>query len=297
MLEEAKKRYSLDEAAAELKIDKSELMEAIKKKKIESEEYTSTVIPEESLAAYRELMCLSENPVGALDVDWETEMKPLNLRWFYNRTPEKSLTYYLYMVSSTGRVYNATLRKECQQTTSTNNYRQVTLRYGDKTISTDVHKLVALMFCPNRRCVDTVHHIDSNRHNNIKENIIWLTRDEHHEAHRLLKEAQKSKQWEVYNRFIEEKTKENEWRKRWHLTTMPTPKEPDNPTIWELNHRWWHEMKQNPEKMREVLKLGEEWEWDADKADFVFNTEAYYKKYANESTSLEQYEGSEEEEV
>lgn len=291
MLEEAKKRYSLDEAAAELKIDKSELMEAIKRNRIEVETYTYTiqVISQESMDAYKEFIGCQDNPWGNIDLKFDTFMKPLNLSWFINRFPQKSLTYYAYAVTNDGRVLNVTKKTKCGQTTSTQGYHQVSLRYGDKNISSDVHKLIALMFCPNRRMVEEVHHINGNRKDNRACNLIWLTHKEHiTEAHGLLKEARKTNDWTAYNDYIERKQKENEWREHYHLVSTPTPQDPDSRTLFETDHEWFAEMKKDPENVREIF--GECYVYDAETDDYVLDTESYFKKFAKTTTSEEDNE-------
>lgn len=280
---EAKKKYSLDEAAAELKIEKSELMEEIGHNRIETEIYKTIVISEKSLNIYREMRSNMDKPWGDIDLRWGVAMKPFNLSWFLNRSPEMSLTYYSYAVTDDGKVYNISRKTECCQTTGTQGYKQVAMRYGDKYVTVAVHKLVALMFCPNRRMVGEVHHINGNRSDNRSCNLIWLSHKEHvRETHGLLKQARNTYDWTKYNKYIEQKKEENEWREHFHLVSMPTPQDPDAELFFEIDHEWFAEVKKDPERVKEIY--GECYVYDGETDDYILDTEAYFKNIAKNTT-------------
>lgn len=53
----------------------------------------------------------------------------------------------------------------------------------------DVHRAVALAFCPNAKGKGVVHHIDDDKTNNYYVNLLWVTEQEHGELHRLLNQG------------------------------------------------------------------------------------------------------------
>lgn len=46
-----------------------------------------------------------------------------------------------------------------------------------------IHRLVALVFILNPHCYEVVHHIDYNPQNNMVDNLMWMSREEHTAIH------------------------------------------------------------------------------------------------------------------
>lgn len=118
--------------------------------------------------------------------------------------PLKYKTSQRYMISNYGRVFNIDTNTELVQSKADHGYLQVSLaRYGEKTLAR-VHRLVAPTWCDNGKFKQYPHHIDGDRTNNRDVNLLWTTLDEHKEAHRLFTSANTTRDFEEYNKFVEE---------------------------------------------------------------------------------------------
>lgn len=87
-------------------------------------------------------------------------------------------------------------------------YLQVTIcdGYGNsKTI--DVHRIIALAFCPKTKERNEVHHINGDKQDNNSRNLLWVTRSEHVRLHSLLDTDRKA-----YSAMVKEIKRDN--RKR-----------------------------------------------------------------------------------
>lgn len=93
----------------------------------------------------------------------------------------------LYQVSSYGRVkslnYNHTKKEKRLKPTDDKKYPQINLCINGLKRNCDIHKLVAAAFIPNPNNYEIVHHIDHNRQNNVVENLMWMSKEEHDKVH------------------------------------------------------------------------------------------------------------------
>lgn len=113
--------------------------------------------------------------------------------------------YSNYLVSNYGRIYsfkNKTIKNKKKSFKKKHKRRKTIELYlmtrlvddnGVLSNSIYIHRLVALVFCPNSdpEHKTEVHHIDVNPLNNKADNLVWLTPEEHREIHKQLRAAQK----------------------------------------------------------------------------------------------------------
>ncbi len=121
--------------------------------------------------------------------------------------PHRYMTRCKYGVTNKGRIINLTLNHVLTPQTVDHKYKQTKI---GKMLEL-VHAAVASQWCPNGKYKSTVHHIDGNRVNNNADNLIYVTDDEHTEAHRLLDIARKSGDWQEYNQYIKTINENNQW--------------------------------------------------------------------------------------
>lgn len=107
---------------------------------------------------------------------------------------------YINATDKEGRVFNLSTREEYTQTPDEEGYLCVSLLYNHKWKQFCVHQLVAQSQIDNHLLKSEVHHIDENPLNNNVKNLIWVTRTEHGELHRLLN----ANQVEEYEKRIKE---------------------------------------------------------------------------------------------
>lgn len=111
----------------------------------------------------------------------------------------------LYMVSDLGRVkslnFNHTGEEKIMSPyKNKGRHYQVELWKDGKTTQPYVHVLVALAFIPNPENKSDVHHINFIPEDNRVENLIWLTKKEHHTLHK----ARPIEQWSKDGKKIAE---------------------------------------------------------------------------------------------
>jgi hypothetical protein len=83
-----------------------------------------------------------------------------------------------YMISNFGRVYSTKSQKIMKQKKETNGYMRICLSSNGKAKTYLVHRIVATAFIENKDSKPYVNHIDSNRSNNLVENLEWVTASE-----------------------------------------------------------------------------------------------------------------------
>lgn len=157
---------------------------------------------------------------GDLELDFETHFKPILSK---NKDDEIFDSYrheykLQYWVTSNGDVFDCDtgiyLKPDIK-----NGYYYVNLKKGidynyqdgesdqegeSKYEHVYIHELVAYYFCKGYTIKDHVHHIDLNPLNNHYKNLLWVTKAEHRELHRLFKTDKKA-----YRKRIREISKEN----------------------------------------------------------------------------------------
>lgn len=171
---------------------------------------------------YKELMEKQKvenitSPFGEIVLDYDESIKLLDGFHHPNniKFPGRFISKCKYVTTNKGRIFNLNRNCELSQNPNTNQYWQVDLYINKRKASFSVHTLIALCWCPNGLLKAEVHHIDGDRKNNFAVNLVWVTKEEHTEAHRLLKIAKETNQWDEYNEYISEIKKANEWQKEY----------------------------------------------------------------------------------
>ena len=80
-----------------------------------------------------------------------------------------------YEVSKQGRIKNTMTGRILKPQDNGGGYEQVTLCKDGKSKKLQVHRLVAQAFIDNPNDLETVNHIDEDKHNNNVENLEWLS--------------------------------------------------------------------------------------------------------------------------
>lgn len=124
--------------------------------------------------------------------------------------PMKYVTDTKYLVTNKGRIINCVTNNVLTQKLNTKGYYHVGVRICKTTVTAMVHKLVALMWCPNGKYKGEIHHINGVRTDNNADNLIWMTPKEHGEAHRLMNSGKKKE----YKKFISAIRKDNKWKEK-----------------------------------------------------------------------------------
>ncbi len=172
--------------------------------------------------AYKELLEKQKvesvvSPFGKIALDYDESIKLLDGFHHPNniKSPGRFISKCKYVTTNKGRVFNLNRNCELSQNLNTSKYWQVDLYINKKEVSIPVHTLIALCWCPNGLLKSEVHHIDGNNKNNYAVNLIWVTKAEHTEAHRLFNVAKETNQWNDYNAYISKIKEANEWKKEY----------------------------------------------------------------------------------
>jgi len=80
-----------------------------------------------------------------------------------------------YLVSNKGRIMNGKTGKILKPRDDRRGYEKVDLYQNGKSKSLKVHRIVAQAFIDNPNDLETVNHIDENKHNNNVENLEWMS--------------------------------------------------------------------------------------------------------------------------
>lgn len=89
---------------------------------------------------------------------------------------------------------------------NSNGHLRAELHYNSKRERLLVHQLVAKVFIPNPNNYTVVHHIDHNPQNNVVENLIWMSDEEHRAMHAV----------EILSKKVYQYTLEGELVKIWN---------------------------------------------------------------------------------
>lgn len=167
------------------------------------------------------------SPFEGIDLDFDEALNPIES--FQNQNtidkPLKYNTMVQYAVSNKGRIFNLTSQRELKPYVKyDSDYAKAVLSVNGKPTTEKVHKLVATMWCSNRKLKTEVHHIDGDHKNNNAINLVWVTKAEHNKAHRLLKEAKRENNFEEYNGYIDQIKKDNQWEKEYRCLAFEKEK-------------------------------------------------------------------------
>lgn len=116
----------------------------------------------------------------------------------------------LYSISSQGEVYSYKHDIFLKQHPNHRGYLMVDLYKEGKSKKGIIHRLVAKAFIPNPYLLPEVDHIDTNRQNNVVDNLRWCTRKENCNNPLSLKHAGYSRCGEkhyLYGKRLSEETK------------------------------------------------------------------------------------------
>lgn len=144
---------------------------------------------------------------GNLKLDFDTHFKPILSRnkddeIFY---PDRNEYQLQYWITNDGKVFDCDTGTYLQPDIK-NTYYYVNLKKSEsKYEHVYIHNLVAYYFCKGWLVKAEVHHIDKNPLNNHYKNLIWVTKAEHRELHRLFNSGDKK----AYRKRIREIQKEN----------------------------------------------------------------------------------------
>ena len=159
---------------------------------------------------------------GELSFDFDESIKLLdsinNPR--NTKNPRDYLTSSPYAATNKGRVCNLKHGWFLAESYDTNGYAQVGIQQGKTNKMVNVHRLIAYLWCQNGKFKPEVHHIDGNRKNNNASNLIWLTKAEHIIAHKLMKKAKESGNFEEYYSYIQKMQSENAITENIKLLTL-----------------------------------------------------------------------------
>ena len=166
------------------------------------------------------------NPLSVLALDTDEYLKPLdglhnpNFALCPGRYCPASVVYF---ATNKGRVFsfrpsNGSWKEICGCDSSDYAGLCLTTVHGQAHIQ--VHRLIALLFCPNRQAKPKVHHIDGVEKHNAADNLIWVTDTEHGRLHTELKLAQETGDFRLYNNDIRHIRASNEWQTEMRCITV-----------------------------------------------------------------------------
>ena len=93
-----------------------------------------------------------------------------------NETWKQITEYDNYLVSNKGRVMNAKTGRILRPASNRHGYDKVVLCKNGKGAYKLVHRLVGEAFIDNPNNLETINHIDQDKHNNCVENLEWMSR-------------------------------------------------------------------------------------------------------------------------
>lgn len=208
---------NMSQAAKKLNVNYQTLVAAFRRGAIDGDK-SKNLVDLESARQYFE----GKNKVAFADLnlDFDEYLRPLDfISQNFNNQPHKLVTRQNYFITNKSKVYNSSLDKTMSPYLNEKGYLKVSLTGINSKINLRVHVLVALGFCPNRLGKSTVHHIDGNNQNNNANNLIWLTQNQHIEAHKLMNLPGKK----AYKKFIGEMKKENSWHGEYRPIIIEKP--------------------------------------------------------------------------
>ncbi len=141
----------------------------------------------------------------------------------------------VYSATPEGQIYSTHIDGFLAQTFTPDGRLQVTPTLNGENKTFLVHKLIAYRFCPNRRYLNTVHHINTCKTDNRARNLIYVTTNEHRELHKLYK-TDRQKYW----RRISEIKQLNAWQTGKEYLVIDEESSTDKMVVmFSLNYRGW----------------------------------------------------------
>lgn len=159
---------------------------------------------------------IAQNIWGDIILDPDDSLRPLDcfssVKTIAN--PLRFRTSQRYMVSKNGRIFNLERNSELKQSEATHGYMQVAIaQYGAKRYCR-VQTLVGYVWLPNPKGRNEIHHIDGNKKNNRKENLLRVFNiegnREHDELDAMLKEAKRTNDFTAYNKRVQQVREDSE---------------------------------------------------------------------------------------
>lgn len=87
------------------------------------------------------------------------------------------IEYYGYRVYSNGMIFSTKMKRFLKESTN-GVYKKYCLRINGKSFNVNTHRILAELYIFNQNNKEQVNHIDGNKHNNLLENLEWVTRSE-----------------------------------------------------------------------------------------------------------------------
>ena len=159
---------------------------------------------------------IAQNIWGDIILDPDDSLRPLDCFSSVNpiANPLRFKTSPRYMVSKNGRIFNLERNTELKQSEATHGYMQVAIaQYGVKRYCR-VQTLVGYVWLPNPKGRNEIHHVDGNKKNNRKENLLRVFNiegnREHDELDAMLKEAKRTNDFTAYNKRVQQVREDSE---------------------------------------------------------------------------------------
>ena len=153
---------------------------------------------------------IAQNIWGDIILDPDDSLRPLDcfssVKTIAN--PLRFRTSQHYMVSKKGRIFNLERFSELKQSEATHGYMQVAIaQYGNKYYCR-VQTLVGYVWLPNPKGRNEIHHINGNKKDNRKENLLRVFNvegnREHDELDAMLKEAKRTNDFTEYDKRVQQ---------------------------------------------------------------------------------------------
>jgi len=168
---------------------------------------------EDSVFRYKNVREGNSSAYGNIDIAMDEVCKPLlsikyqspNAPFYY---PQKQ-----YLVTSYGYVWDLSNNTKLSAYRCGNGHYQITILFRGKPTQVLLHRIIAMMFCPNGNFKIFVHHIDCDKANNRAENLIWVTLQEHRALHSLWNECKERNDYADYYQKVDEIKRGNIIRK------------------------------------------------------------------------------------
>ena len=153
---------------------------------------------------------IAQNIWGDIILEPDDSLRPLDCFSSVNSiaNPLRFRTSQRYMVSKNGRIFNLERNSELKQSEATHGYMQVAIaQYGNKYYCR-VQTLVGFVWLPNPKGRNEIHHINGNKKDNRKENLLRVFNvegnREHDELDAMLKEAKRTNDFTEYNKRVQQ---------------------------------------------------------------------------------------------